>query len=115
MKHIAIALALVSAVPLSGCVTPRTAEISSVEKAVGSTLLGLDALYHLAADKVIAMPAGPAKERYKAIGSAAGTALLAAHQMYETGSPSLGDALATATASINAFAATMGVKPATGV
>lgn len=103
MKHIAIAIALVLGVPLSGCAT-TSGEVGSIEMTTSQALLGLDAAYHLAVNIVVDLPAGATKDHLKALGATAGGALKTAHTLRTAA------AITSAAASVQAFSTAAGVK-----
>lgn len=103
MKHIAIALALLTAVPLASCATTAT-DVGSVEMTASQALLGLDAAYHLAVNVVVDLPDGPAKDHLKALGATAGSALKTAHTLRTAAS------ITAAAASVQAFSTAAGAK-----
>ena len=103
MKHIAIALALLTAVPLASCATTAT-DVGSVEMTASQALLGLDAAYQVAVNVVVDRPAGPTKDKLKALGAQAGVALKTAHALRTSAS------ITAAAASVETFATAAGAK-----
>lgn len=82
MKHIAIALALVFAVPLSGCVTaPGASTAENVQLGVDKTLASAQTMYVVAADIVVALPPSATKDQLKARGAQLATALHTAYRV----------------------------------
>ena len=82
MKHIAIALAMVFAVPLSGCVTPQNATTAeTVQLGVDKTLASAQTMYVVAVDIVVMLPAGATKDALKARGAQIATALHTAYRV----------------------------------
>jgi len=82
MKHIAIGLALVFAVPLSGCVTaPGASTVENVQLGVDKTLASAQTMYVVAVDIVVMLPAGPTKDALKAKGATIATALHTAYRV----------------------------------
>ena len=82
MKHIAIALALLTAVPLASCVTPPGATTAEkVQLGVDKTLASAQTMYVVAVDIVVTLPAGPTKEALKAKGATIANALHTAYRV----------------------------------
>jgi len=82
MKHIAIALALTFAVPLSGCVTaPGASTVENVQLGVDKTLASAQQIYVVAVGIVVALPPSPTKDALKAKGAKIADALHTAYRV----------------------------------
>lgn len=82
MKHIAIALALVFAVPLSGCVTaPGASTAENVQLGVDKTLASAQQIYVVAVGIVVALPPSPTKDALKVKGAKIADALHTAYRV----------------------------------
>lgn len=81
MKRLLIAIAL-AVMPLSGCVTaPNTSTVEKVQLGVDKTLASAQTMYIVAADIIVALPAGPTKESLKAKGLSIEKVLHTAYQV----------------------------------
>jgi len=70
MKHIMIALVLVSAAPMAGCATsPGASTAETIQLGVDKTLASAQTMYVVAVDIVVGLPAGPTKDSLKAKGA----------------------------------------------
>ena len=82
MKHIAIALALVFAVPMSGCVTaPGASTVENVQLGVDKTLASAQQIYVVAVGIVVALPPSHTKDALKAKGAKIADALHTAYRV----------------------------------
>ena len=82
MKHIAIALSLAFAAPLTGCVTaPGASTVENVQLGVDKTLASAQTMFVVAADIVAALPPSATKDKLKARGAQLATALHTAYRV----------------------------------
>ena len=82
MKHIAIALALLTAVPLASCATaPGASTVENVQLGVDKTLASAQQIYVVAVGIVVALPPSPTKDALKAKGAKIADALHTAYRV----------------------------------
>ena len=82
IRNAMIGLALVFAVPLSGCATaPGASTVENVQLGVDKTLASAQTMYVVAVDIVVMLPAGPTKDALKAKGATIATALHNAYRV----------------------------------
>ena len=82
IRNAMIGLALVFAVPLSGCVTaPGASTAENVQLGVDKTLASAQTMFVVAADIVAALPPSATKEALKARGAQLATALHTAYRV----------------------------------